>query len=175
MGNSMKSMRFAAFLVLLPAVLLVALATGGGAQETTGTGEASAVATEPGATTYTYVTEGRSDPFKPFISPKATTPPANRDPNEIVEEGKELTGMQLFEPGQLTLVGIMTSESGAIALVEDQTRKGYMLKQGLPVGRRGIVTQIDKQQVVITETAHTRAGKEINSTVIMRLNKEGDK
>lgn len=171
MGNKMKSMRPPVLLVLLSGLFLLALASGGGAQETTGTGEAGVVPTEPA---YTYVTEGRSDPFKPFISPKAAIP-ANRDPNEIVEEGKELTGMQLFEPGQLTLVGILTSEAGAIALVEDQTRKGYMLKQGLPVGRRGIVTQIDKQQVVITETARTRAGKEITSTVIMRLNKEGDK
>jgi len=173
MRNRMKSMRSPVLLVFLPVLLLLALVAGGGAQETTGTGDASIVPTDPGST-YVYATEGRSDPFKPFISPKATTP-ASRDPNEIVEEGKELTGMQLFEPGQLSLVGIMMAESGAIALVEDQTRKGYMLKQGLPVGKRGVVTQIDKQQVVITETARTRAGKEITSTVIMRLNKEGDK
>ncbi len=83
--------------------------------------------------------------------------------------------MQLFEPGQLTLVGVMMTESGEVALVEDQTKKGYMLKQGLQVGKRGIVTLIDKHQVVITESARTRAGKEIKSTVIMRLNKEGDK
>lgn len=123
---------------------------------------------------YSYVTEGRTDPFKPFISPKATTP-VGVDPNEIVEENTELTGLRLFEPGQLVLVGVLTSDTGEIAMVEDQTKKGYFLKQGDLIGKRGVVTQIDKQQVVVTETAHTRAGKEINNTVIMRLHKEGDK
>lgn len=123
---------------------------------------------------FTYIIEGRSDPFKPFISSKAATL-ADRDPNEIVEDDAALTGMRLFEPGQLTLVGVLMSDVGEIALVEDQTKKGYMLKQGDLIGKRGVVTQIDKNQVLVTETAHTRAGEEIKSTVTMRLNKEGDK
>jgi Tfp pilus assembly protein PilP len=123
---------------------------------------------------YVYAVEGRTDPFKPFISKKATTS-AGRDPNEILDDSAELTGMQLFEPGQLTLVGVLMTGAGELALVEDQTKKGYMLKRGNLIGKRGVVTQIDKQQVVITETARTRAGKEISSTVIMRLKKEGDK
>jgi Tfp pilus assembly protein PilP len=129
-----------------------------------------AVPTEP----YVYVVEGRTDPFKPFISKKAATP-AGRDPNEVVDEKTELTGMQLFEPGQLALVGVLMSGTGELALVEDQTKKGYILRLGNPIGKRGVVSQIYKHQVVITETAHTRAGKEISSTVIMRLKKEGDK
>ena len=123
---------------------------------------------------YVYAVEGRTDPYKPIISLKATSS-AGRDPNEIIDEHAELTGMQLFEPGQLTLVGILMTGVGELALVEDQTKKGYTLKRGNLIGKRGVVTQIDKHQVVITETARTRAGKEINSTVIMRLKKEGDK
>ncbi|MBV5327653.1 MAG: pilus assembly protein PilP [Chlorobium sp.] len=173
MRDTIDSIQLTVFYATLSLIFLFAIGPNCYAQETTGVNEISAV---PGVTgeTYAYAIEGRPDPFKPFISPKAATP-AGRDPNEIVDEGKELSGMQLFEPGQLTLVGVMMTESGEVALVEDQTKKGYMLKQGLPVGRRGIVTLIDKSQVVITETARTRAGKEINSTVIMRLNKEGDK
>ncbi len=131
-------------------------------------------AAQAGNENYAYVIEGRSDPFKPFISLKASTL-AERDPNEIVEDDAELTGMRIFEPGQLTLVGVLLTDVGEIALVEDQTKKGYMLKQGDLIGKRGIVTQINKKQVLITETAHTRAGEEIKSTVTMRLKKEGDK
>jgi len=153
-------------------LLLFFLATNGYSQEPADQKEAG---TEPvGNESYAYVIEGRTDPFKPFISPKATTP-AGQDPNEIVDDTTELTGMRLFEPGQLTLVGVLTSGDAEIALVEDQTRKGYMLKLGDLIGKRGVVTQIEKKQVVVTETARTRAGEEINSTVIMRLNKEGDK
>ena len=54
------------------------------------------------------------------------------------------------------------------------TGKGYTLNEGTPIGRHGIVTKINLQQVIITETAHTRAGKEIKNTIVMRLNKEGE-
>lgn len=124
---------------------------------------------------YTYTTEGRSDPFKPFVSAKAAAPAAGPDPNEIVDENKGLSGMQLFEPGQLNLVGILLSSKDEIAYVEDQARKGYVLKVGTLIGKRGIVTQITPDQVLIEETARTRSGKEVKSTVAMRLNKEGDR
>lgn len=123
---------------------------------------------------YEYAVEGRQDPFRPFLSPKAATP-TGLDPNEIVEDSSELVGMQLFEPGQLTLAGVLLNHSESVALVEDQTKKGYMLKIGTPIGRRGVVTEIQKSQVIITEKAKTRAGQEISSTVIMKLNNEGEK
>lgn len=123
---------------------------------------------------YFYKIEGRTDPFRPFITPKAAQP-AGLDPNEIIDEQKALSGLQLFEPGQLTLVGILNNDAGAIALVEDQTKKGYILKQGVAIGKRGVVSQIEDQQVIVTETSKTRAGKEITNTLIMKLNKEGDK
>jgi len=123
---------------------------------------------------YSYVIEGRADPFKPFVSPKANMSTAP-DPNEIIEDNLDLSGMQLFEPGQLTLVGTLLSPQNEMALVEDQTKKGYILKPGALIGKRGVVAQIEPQQVIIIETAKTRAGQEIKSTVTMRLNKEGDK
>ena len=123
---------------------------------------------------YEYTIEGRQDPFRPFLSPKAATP-TGLDPNEIINEPGELSGMQLFEPGQLTLAGVLFSNNDHIALVEDQTKKGYLIKIGTLIGRRGLVSDIDKSQVTITETAKTRAGKEIQTTIIMKLNKEDEK
>lgn len=161
------------YLTIYPFFLLLVSVTSCFAQEPAASKEGNPqqpVITE----SYVYAVEGRTDPFKPFISKKATTS-GGRDPNEVIDENTELTGMQLFEPGQLTLVGVLMTEAGELALFEDQTKKGYMLKRGNLIGKRGVVTRIDKQQVVITETAHTRAGKEISSTVIMRLKKEGDK
>ena len=120
---------------------------------------------------FQYQLEGRPDPFIPFIEPKVAT---KIDPNEIVDDEAELTGMQLFEPGQLTLVAVMFSNRGKIAMVEDVTGKGYVVHEGILIGRHGVVSQINEEQVIITETAHTRAGKELVTTVVMRLNKEGD-
>ena len=70
---------------------------------------------------YEYTLEGRQDPFRPFLSPKAATS-TGLDPNEIINEPGELAGMQLFEPGQLTLAGVLFSNNDHIALVEDQTK-----------------------------------------------------
>ncbi len=123
---------------------------------------------------FVYQTEGRPDPFKTFVTPRAIIPP-RLDPDEIVEVEVELTGMQLFEPGQLTLVGVLGSGGEMLAMVEDQTQKGYLLKEGMLIGRRGVVTRIEPQQVIITETAYTRAGTEVQDTIIMRLKKEGDR
>lgn len=122
---------------------------------------------------YFYNTEGRSDPFKPFVTPQAISPSAP-DPNEIIENNDILTGMQLFEPGQLTLVGILLSPAQEMALVEDQSRKGYVIKIGTLIGKKGVVTQILADKVLIEETVRTRSGQEVKSTVAMTLNKEGD-
>jgi type IV pilus assembly protein PilP len=115
-----------------------------------------------------YVFEDRPDPFLPFIEPTVATK------NIPEEEEVVLTGMQIFEPGQLTLVAIMFSPKSNIAVVEDVTGKGYILNEGMLIGRHGIVSQITMNQVNITET-RTVAGKEITTDIVMRLNKEGDK
>jgi Pilus assembly protein, PilP. len=120
---------------------------------------------------YSYRYDGRSDPFKPFISPKTSS--SSSDPNEIIEDDVEYSGMQLFEPGQLGLVGIMATSFGAVAMVEDQAKKGHLLKVGDLIGKRGVVTSIEDQQVTITETARTRSGKEMKEIVTMKM--KGDK
>jgi len=114
-----------------------------------------------------YVFEDRPDPFLPFIEPSVATK------NIPEEEDVVLTGMQIFEPGQLTLVAVMSSAKGNVAMVEDVTGKGYVLNEGMLIGRHGIVSQINMNQVNITET-RTVAGQDVVTPVVMRLNKEGD-
>lgn len=124
------------------------------------------------AAPFEYQLENRVDPFVPFITEKAAT--SSADMNEIVEDKKPLTGMQLFEPGQLTLVATLRKNKDDVAMVEDFTGKGYVLLKGTKIGRRGVVKEIDPNAVIIEETAVTRAGKEIITKVVMTLKKEGD-
>ncbi|TKB27013.1 hypothetical protein FCL47_07480 [Desulfopila sp. IMCC35006] len=121
---------------------------------------------------FEYQLENRADPFVPFISEKAAT--SSVDMNEIIEDNEPLTGMQLFEPGQLTLVATLRKDAGSVAMVEDFTGKGYVLLKGTKIGRRGVVKQIDPNAVIIEETAVTRAGKELITKVVMTLKKEGE-
>ena len=115
-----------------------------------------------------YVFENRPVPFLPFIEPKVTTTNFSEE-----DDGVILTGMQLFEPGQLTLVAIMYSSKNKVAMVEDVTGKGYVLNEGMLIGRYGVVNHINTNQVNITETREV-AGKDVLTPVVMRLNKEGD-
>lgn len=123
-------------------------------------------------TDFEYLVSNRKDPFVPFITEKATTSDINM--NEIVDVETELTGMQLFEPGQLSLVALMKSGSEDYAMVQDFTGKGYVITKGTKVGRRGVVTEISPNKVVIEETAQTRAGQKIVTNTVMVLKKEGE-
>jgi len=119
---------------------------------------------------FVYHIEGRSDPFVPFITKKAAT----TNMNEIVPISEQLTGMQLFEPGQLNLVAIMMVENDDFAMAEDFTGKGYILRTGMKIGKRGVITKIVSNQVVIEETSFTRAGEKLTSNIVMLLKKEGE-
>ncbi|PIE58064.1 MAG: hypothetical protein CSA33_05255 [Desulfobulbus propionicus] len=133
------------------------------------------VENDPGAgdaPSYEYPLDARHDPFVPFLSQEATQ--SGPDPNEIIDEDRVLTGMQLFEPGQLQLVAILTTDGERFAMAQDVTGKGYILRTGMLIGKRGTVKEIETSQVLIEERAVTRAGKEILSTYTMKLNKEGD-
>ena len=122
---------------------------------------------------FEYKLENRPDPFVPFITEKAASSNVNMD--EIVDSGEPLTGMQLFEPGQLTLVALLKKDGENMAMVQDFTGKGYVLTEGTKVGRRGIVKSFTPQSVIIEETAVTRAGKKTVTEVAMLLKKEGEK
>ncbi len=119
---------------------------------------------------FEYLIEGRADPFRPFISAKTTS--AKID--EIIPIDEQLTGMQLFEPGQLQLVAIVMVGDSDFAMAEDTTGKGYILQKGMKIGKRGIVTAIRPNEIIVEETAFTRAGKKLTSNTVMLLKKEGE-
>jgi Tfp pilus assembly protein PilP len=119
---------------------------------------------------FEYQMDDRPDPFEPFLKPKVEL-----DPNEIIDTNEVLTGMQLFEPGQLTVVAILKKGPVRIAMVQDSTGKGYVLNTGMKIGKRGKIIDITPDKVIVEETAFTRAKKEIKSRIDMVLKKEGEK
>lgn len=132
--------------------------------------EAMVLPKQPSDQLFEYLMENRPDPFTPFISEKATS--ANI--NEIIPVSQELSGMQLFEPGQLNLVAIVIAENNDFAMAEDTTGMGYILQTGMKIGKRGTITAIQANEVIIEETAFTRAGKKLTSKIVMLLKKEGE-
>ncbi|MEA2085380.1 MAG: hypothetical protein U9O82_14305 [Thermodesulfobacteriota bacterium] len=120
-----------------------------------------------GKDSFVYKREGRTDPFMPFVQAKvkATISP-------VVED--ELTGMRKFEPGQLNLVAITFSGQDPIAMVQDSTQKGYILHQGMKIGRSGVVDKIVPNVVIIKQTFITPTGKKRHKILEMALRKEGE-
>jgi len=117
---------------------------------------------------FTYQAEGRPDPFKPFIS------------KEIMQEAVEttpevLTGMRQFEPGQLSLVAIIFTEENPMAMVEDSSHKGYIVRKGTKIGRSGIISDIEPNRVIIKQLSYSMAREKKYNTVEMTLRKEGEK
>ncbi len=134
--------------------------------------ETEPVAIEKSASTYEYQMENRADPFAPFVSDQAKRNPIT--PDEIIENNEVLTGMQLFEPGQLTLVALMLTGADKMAMVEDSTGRGYLIEEGMKIGRRGVITKITEDRVIIEETAYTRSGKTLKNEIAMVLKREGE-
>ncbi|MBW6521300.1 MAG: pilus assembly protein PilP [Desulfoarculaceae bacterium] len=122
-------------------------------------------------TVFSYQIKGRPDPFSPFITEKSTS---TLKMDEIVESEETLSGMQLFEPGQLKLVAIVFEKNAELAMVEDSAGQGYALRPGMKIGRKGIITAITANQVIIEETSITRAGQKLTNNIVMLLKKKGE-
>lgn len=123
---------------------------------------------------FEYKIEGRPDPFLPFISKDSGRDETDDTPMDE-GTGESLTGMQLFEPGQLKLVALLKVGNKHVAMAEDITGKGYRLNENMLIGRHGIINRITGEQVEITESYKTQTGRVVTKEITMRLKKEGDK
>ncbi len=119
---------------------------------------------------FIYEWEGRPDPFMPFLSEETVKA-------ELEAEEKELTGLQRYEAGQLTLVAIVFANDIPSAMVQDSIGKGYIIKQGTKIGKSGVVESITANEVLIKEesTSPINNNKKIYKTIQMVLRKEGEK
>lgn len=109
-----------------------------------------------------YDPAGRRDPFRPFIldiRPEART---------------QLTPLQRYELGQLSVVGTVWELSPPRAMLEDSVGMGFIVTVGTPIGRNGgVVTAIEPQRVVVEERVLDFYGKEQINRIVMETPKEG--
>ena len=115
---------------------------------------------------FVYTREGRNDPFVPFVRDRVV---ATEKPVE------ELTGMRKFEPGQLSVVAVIMSPNDKFAMVQDSNNQGYILHEGVLLGRTGVVEAIVPNKVIVKNYTYNLAGDKIYKTVEMVLKQEGEK
>jgi type IV pilus assembly protein PilP len=115
---------------------------------------------------FVYKREGRSDPFVPFVQERVVS-------TEVPVE--ELAGMRKFEPGQLSVVAIVLSPMDRFAMVQDSNNQGYIIREGILLGRTGVVEAIEPNKVIVKNYTYNLAGDKIYKTVEMVLKQEGEK
>jgi len=117
---------------------------------------------------FVYKREGRPDPFMPFISEKMIQA-------EIARAHESLSGLQRFEPGQLSLVAIIFAGDTGVAMAQDPSGIGYIIRKGMKIGLSGEVADIVANAVIVKQKYQTISGKTRYKTLEMVLKKEGEK
>ncbi|MGD2096923.1 MAG: pilus assembly protein PilP [Desulfobacterales bacterium] len=104
-----------------------------------------------------------TDPFEPAFGNK---------PRAVYKKSKPSSPLEALDPSQLRLVGVMLSDKGNKALVEDASGKGYMINEGTHIGlNAGKVSQILKDRLIIEEKIEDAYGKIRTQKRILKLYK----
>jgi len=104
----------------------------------------------------THTLTGKRDPFVSVIRMQSPTGPACA------------TGKKCLVAGQIELKGVVQSESGMIAVVENPQRQTYFLHEKDPVFN-GEVLKIEPGEIVLRETVVDRAGRQSTREVVKRV------
>jgi type IV pilus assembly protein PilP len=110
---------------------------------------------EPNRLPATYDPIGKTDPFEPLFKEKPV-------PVRKKERKKRIprTPLERIDLSQLKLVAIVLSSSGNMALMEEASGKGYVIKKGTYIGTNaGKVVQINKEKVIVEEEFEDAFGK----------------
>jgi len=118
-----------------------------------------------------YNPEGKIDPFEnPLKKQSPQQPVEEADPN--IPDRIRQTPLERLDLSQLTLVGVIKFPSGYKAIVEEESGKGYMVKEGTYIGTHyGQVTEIQNDRVLIQEKVKDLMGRYKDKTSQLKLQK----
>ena len=97
-----------------------------------------------------YVRKGRIDPFAPFV--QGRKPEQGEEAQKKLKRRKPQTPLERLSLGQLELTAVMETPEQRLALVEEASGKGYVVKKGTYIGEQGgRITKILSDAIVIEE------------------------
>ncbi len=130
------------------------------------TSESASVAGEAATTEqeepYRYRSEGRRDPFRSVL---------DVDKGSIRTDGP-LTPLELFEPNQLRLVGVMWNSNGYHAMLETPDGMAYTARLGTAIGVNGTVSSVSEENLVVRQFVRDVFGEEKTREVELNLYQE---
>ncbi len=121
---------------------------------------------------FTYNPAGKPDPFVPLIAESAMTD-QKADTASVSSEDSHLTPLQKYDLSELNLVAIIIRDDNLrAAMVEDKAGYGYILKQGMLVGKNnGVIRQITANSIVVEEKTVDASGSAKTNTVTLTVSK----
>jgi type IV pilus assembly protein PilP len=106
-----------------------------------------------------YDPKGKADPFEPLLRDEATP---NAAATLLRKQREPQTPLEKIDLGQLKLVAIIGAPSGNLAMVQESSGKGYILKKGTYIGlNSGKIVDIDSDKVLVEEEFEDVYGKTI--------------
>jgi type IV pilus assembly protein PilP len=116
---------------------------------------------------YSYNPVGRRDPFRsPIQDMVRENTPANPQVTECSEP------LCQWDIDQLKLVAVVTGDANPMAMVEDPMGRGHIVRRNTRMGRQGgKVTQILREEVIVTETT-TTADRVVYNPVKLELKQQ---
>ena len=121
-----------------------------------------------------YNPEGKLDPFASLYKEKPIT--VSTTGHKLLQEPRRpLTPLEKVDLSQLKLVAIIRALSGNIALVEEASGKGYVIKKGTYIGTRsGKVGKILPDRIIVEEESEDFSGKVSVREIEVKLNPSGE-
>ena len=107
---------------------------------------------------YSYNPNGKVDPFTPLItsSPNFESAPAEAKEKKDVP----LSPLQKLDIDDFTLVAIISSDNKLTALLEDPAVNGFIVTEGLLIGKNGgVIKKILSNSMLIEELSLNEQGK----------------
>ena len=103
------------------------------------------------------------DPFRPYTF--------NLHPQQLAHA--QLTPLQRYDTGQLTVAATIWDVSPPRAMLQDSVGMGYIVTLGTLIGPNGgLVTAIEPQRVIVEERVLDFYGKEQVNRIVMETPKE---
>jgi len=116
-----------------------------------------------------YSSEGKADPFAPFIKTKAER---ERDREKSINRRIPRTPLEKVDISQVKLTAIIQSPTGNFGLVEESTGKGYVVTAGTYIGvNGGKIKQILNDRLIVEEEAENVFGKITIREIEVKLHK----
>jgi len=119
-----------------------------------------------------YDPKSRINPFIPIFKGNKKDFSADKTNKKKRKKRIPQTPLERISLNQLKLVAIIRASSGNRALVEDNSGKGYIIKNGTYIGlNSGIVTQINANSMTVEEELENLMGELILQNTEIKLQK----